>query len=230
MKHLLIVALCLGFIACQKGTQEKAKLTTLKDSISYSIGMDIGKNLKSQSVDVEVELLARGIKDILDSNKTVLNDEQVRASMMALQNQLRAKQEQKMKAMGEKNKKDGEAFLSENKKKEGVVTLPSGLQYKIIKTGSGKKPKATETVTVNYRGTLIDGTEFDSSFKRGQPATFPLHGVIKGWIEAIQLMPVGSKWQLFVPSELGYGEPGAGGIIGPNCTLIFEVELLSINK
>jgi FKBP-type peptidyl-prolyl cis-trans isomerase FklB len=135
-----------------------------------------------------------------------------------------------MKAVGEKNKKDGEAFLAENKKKEGVVTLPSGLQYKIVTAGIGKKPKSEETVTVNYRGTLIDGTEFDSSIKRGQPATFPCHGVIKGWTEALQLMPVGSKWQLFVPSELAYGAQGAGGIIGPDATLIFEVELLSISK
>jgi FKBP-type peptidyl-prolyl cis-trans isomerase len=132
------------------------------------------------------------------------------------------------KEVGDKNMKEGEAFLAENKKKEGVVTLPSGLQYKVITAGTGKKPKATDTVTTQYRGTLIDGTEFDSSYKRGQPTTFPVAGVITGWTEALQLMPVGSKWQLFIPSNLAYGPRGAGHLIGPNATLVFEVELLSI--
>ncbi len=229
MKALLVVVLSFVLVACQNNAQD-TKLSTLKDSVSYSIGMDIGKNLKNQSVEVVPEILANGIKDILDSNKTVLTEEQSQAVMMELQKQLMAKHEEKMNIQKEKNKADGEAFLAENKKKEGVVTLPSGLQYKILTAGTGKKPKDNETVTVNYVGTLIDGTEFDSSIKRGQPASFPVHGVIKGWIEALQLMPVGSKWQLFVPSDLGYGEQGAGGVIGPNATLIFEIELLSINK
>jgi FKBP-type peptidyl-prolyl cis-trans isomerase FklB len=192
--------------------------------------MDVGKNLKSQSVEADPAFIAQGIKDILDSNKTMLNETQTQMVMMGLQKRLMAKHEEKMKVVGDKNKKEGDAFLAENKKKEGVITLPSGLQYKILKAGNGPKPKDMDKVTVNYRGTLIDGTEFDSSIKRGQPATFPVHGVIKGWVEAIQLMPVGSKWQLFVPSELAYGERGAEGLIGPNATLIFEVELLSINK
>jgi FKBP-type peptidyl-prolyl cis-trans isomerase FklB len=230
MKAILAVALCLGLVACQKGTQDTSKLTTQKDSVSYCIGMDIGKNLKSQSVEVTPEILARGIQDVLDSSKKVLTEEQAQKVMIEFQKQLMAKQNEKMKVVGEKNKKDGEAFLIENKKKEGVVTLPSGLQYKILTAGTGKKPKLDETVTVNYRGTLIDGTEFDSSIKRGQPATFPCHGVIKGWTEALQLMPVGSKWQLFVPSELAYGAQGAGGVIGPDATLIFEIELLSSSK
>lgn len=229
MKALLVVVLSFVLVACQNNAQD-TKLSTLKDSVSYSIGMDIGKNLKNQSVEVVPEFLARGIKDILDSNKTVLTEEQSQAVMMELQKQLMAKHEEKMNIQKEKNKADGEAFLAENKKKEGVVTLPSGLQYKILTAGTGIKPKDNETVTVNYVGTLIDGTEFDSSIKRGQPASFPVHGVIKGWIEALQLMPVGSKWKLFVPSDLAYGEQGAGGVIGPNATLIFEIELLSINK
>jgi len=140
------------------------------------------------------------------------------------------KQEEETKKLGEKNRKEGEAFLAANKKKEGVKTLASGLQYKVIKPGTGKKPKSTDTVTTHYRGTLIDGTEFDSSYNRGQPATFPVHGVIPGWTEALQLMEEGAKWQLFIPSKLGYGERGAGQAIGPNATLIFEVELVSVQE
>ena len=147
---------------------------------------------------------------------------------MAFQKDMMAKQEAKAKAAAEKNSKDGEAFLAENKKKDGVKSTASGLQYKVIKAGDGVMPKGTDTVSVNYKGTLIDGTEFDSSYKRGEAATFPVSGVIKGWTEALQLMKVGSKWQLFIPSNIAYGERGAGGEIGPNATLIFEVELLSI--
>ncbi|MFH2003497.1 MAG: FKBP-type peptidyl-prolyl cis-trans isomerase, partial [Bacteroidota bacterium] len=158
------------------------------------------------------------------------NEEQSQAVMMELQKQLMARHEEKINAEKDKNKIEGEAFLAENKKDKDVITLPSGLQYKIITAGTGPKPKSTETVAVHYSGTLIDGTEFDSSFKRGEPATFPVTGVIKGWVEALQLMPVGSKWKLFIPTDLAYGERGAGGVIGPNATLIFEIELLSINK
>ncbi|MBU2636230.1 MAG: FKBP-type peptidyl-prolyl cis-trans isomerase, partial [Bacteroidetes bacterium] len=157
-------------------------------------------------------------------------EEQSQAVMMELQKQLMARHEEKINAEKDKNKIEGEAFLAENKKDKDVITLPSGLQYKIITAGTGPKPKSTETVAVHYSGTLIDGTEFDSSFKRGEPATFPVTGVIKGWVEALQLMPVGSKWKLFIPTDLAYGERGAGGVIGPNATLIFEIELLSINK
>jgi FKBP-type peptidyl-prolyl cis-trans isomerase FklB len=148
--------------------------------------------------------------------------------MMAVQAEYRQQQQERMQQLGAANKTEGETFLAANKAKDGVVTLPSGLQYKILKAGAGPKPAATDTVTVNYRGTLINGTEFDSSYKRGQPATFGVTGVIKGWTEALQLMPVGSKWQLFIPADLAYGERGAGADIAPNATLIFEVELLSI--
>jgi FKBP-type peptidyl-prolyl cis-trans isomerase FklB len=147
---------------------------------------------------------------------------------MQLQEETRKKQAEKAQQMGAANKTEGETFLAANKNKEGVITLPSGLQYKILQAGTGPKPAATDSVVCNYRGTLINGTEFDSSYKRGQPATFPVNGVIKGWTEALQLMPVGSKWQLFVPAQLAYGDRGAGADIGPNATLIFEVELLSI--
>jgi FKBP-type peptidyl-prolyl cis-trans isomerase FklB len=194
--------------------------------MSYIIGMDMGKNLKDQSIDIDQAALARGIKDALSGGKSSLTDEEIRQTMTAFQKEMMAKSQ----ALGEKNKKEGEAFLAGNKKKQGVITLPSGLQYKVISAGKGKKPKPTDTVTVQYRGTLIDGTEFDSSYRRGQPATFPVNGVIPGWTEALGLMQEGAKWQIFVPSNLAYGEKGTGGQIGPNATLIFEVELISIQE
>jgi FKBP-type peptidyl-prolyl cis-trans isomerase FklB len=158
----------------------------------------------------------------------LLTEDEARATLTQLRTEVRSKQQEKMKVAGEMSKKEGVAFLAANKTKEGVVILPSGLQYKILTAGTGPKPTASDTVVCNYRGTLISGTEFDSSYKRGQPASFPVNGVIKGWTEALQLMPVGSKWQLFVPAELGYGDRGTGADIGPGATLIFEVELLSI--
>jgi FKBP-type peptidyl-prolyl cis-trans isomerase FklB len=204
-------------------------LKTQKDKASYAIGLNIGKSMHKDSVDVDTAILLRGLKDGLAGSKPLLTDEEARASMVALQTDLRKKQEEKMLIQGEANKKAGEAFLAENKTKDGVVTLPSGLQYKILTEGTGPKPTATDTVVCNYKGALLDNTEFDSSYKRGQPATFPLSNVINGWKEALQLMPVGSKWQLFIPSDLAYGARGGpGGGIGPNATLVFEVELMSI--
>jgi FKBP-type peptidyl-prolyl cis-trans isomerase FklB len=170
----------------------------------------------------------RGLKDTLAGGKTLLTDQEAQATLTALQNDLRKKQLELRQQAGETNKKEGEAFLATNKAKDGVVALPSGLQYKILTEGTGPKPSATDSVVCNYRGTLLDGKEFDSSYKHGQPATFPVNGVIKGWTEALQLMPAGSKWQLFVPAQLAYGDRGAGPDIGPNATLVFEVELLSI--
>jgi FKBP-type peptidyl-prolyl cis-trans isomerase FklB len=199
-------------------------LETLKDRFSYALGMGLGTNLHRQSVEVDPNILAQGLKDALAGGATRLTQEQAQAAINEVQTELGKKQQEKMAA----NKTEGEAFLAANKTKEGVVALPSGLQYKILKEGTGPKPTASDTVVCNYRGTLIDGTEFDSSYKRGQPATFPVGGVIKGWTEALQLMPVGSKWQLFIPSDLAYGPRGTGSTIGPNSTLIFEVELLSI--
>jgi len=205
-------------------------LNTQKDKVSYALGMNLGNNLHTQSVEVAPDILLQGLKDSLAGGKTLMTDDEARATLTQLQGELRKKQEAKMQQAGEENKKEGEAFLAANKTKEGVVTLPSGLQYKILKAGTGPKPTATDSVVCNYQGTLIDGKEFDSSYKRGQPATFPVNGVIKGWTEALQLMPVGSKWQLVVPSDLAYGARGAGTDIGPNATLIFEVELLSIQS
>jgi FKBP-type peptidyl-prolyl cis-trans isomerase FklB len=203
-------------------------LKTEKDKVSYAIGMNVGANLHKQSVEVEPAVLLQGLKDGIAGNQPLLTEEEARAVLMQLQEETRQKQAAKAQQVGEANKTEGEAFLAANKTKPGVVTLPSGLQYKILKEGTGPKPAASDSVVCNYRGTLINGAEFDSSYKRGQPATFPVSGVIKGWTEALQLMPVGSKWQLFIPSQLAYGERGAGPDIGPNATLIFEIELLSI--
>lgn len=204
-------------------------LNTQKDKASYAIGMNMGQGLRKNSVDVDPNIIVRGFKDALAGGKTLLTDDEAKAALMALQTDLREKQQAKMQALGETNKKDGEVFLTENKTKDGVVTLPSGLQYKILKEGTGPKPTASDSVVCDYKGTLLDNTEFDSSYKRHQAATFPVSGVIKGWTEALQLMPVGSKWQLFIPSDLAYGPRGGpGGAIGPNATLVFEVELLSI--
>ena len=203
-------------------------LKTSKEKFSYSLGMKMGENLHKQSVPVDPAILARGLRDGLAGGKTLLTDDEAQAAIMEVQNDMRKKQMEKKQEAGAANKKEGEGFLAANKSKEGVVTLPSGLQYKILKAGTGPKPTASDTVSCNYRGTLIDGKEFDSSYKRGQPASFPVSGVIKGWTEALQLMPVGSKWQLVIPSDLAYGDNGAGADIGPDATLIFEVELLSI--
>ena len=203
-------------------------LSTQRDKVSYALGMNIAKNLQRQSVDVDPEVLSRALKDVLGGNKTLLTEDEAKATLIALQNDMRAAQQDKAEQLAVANKKEGEDFLAANKSKEGVVALPSGLQYKILKEGTGPKPSASDSVVCNYRGTLISGTEFDSSYKRGQPATFPVNGVIKGWTEALQLMPVGSKWELFIPPDLAYGDHGAGPDIGPAATLIFEVELLSI--
>jgi FKBP-type peptidyl-prolyl cis-trans isomerase len=203
-------------------------LKTSRDKFSYALGMKMGANLHRQAVPVDPNILARGLKDGLAGSKTLLTDEEAQAAIVEVQNDLRKKQQEKMQVEGAANKKEGESFLAANKGKEGVVALPSGLQYKILKEGTGPKPTASDSVVCNYRGTLINSTEFDSSYKRGQPATFPVTGVIKGWTEALQLMPVGSKWQLFIPSDLAYGERGPAPEIGSNATLIFEVELLSI--
>jgi FKBP-type peptidyl-prolyl cis-trans isomerase FklB len=224
----LIAALGIVLLATQVYAAEKVVLKDQKDKISYSMGSKIGDNLKKESVDINPDAFIRGFKDALSGGKALMTEQEVDDTLMTFQQEMMAKKAARLKELGEKNKKEGEAFLAENKKKEGVVTLPSGLQYKVIKEGDGNIPKLTDTVSINYSGSLIDGTEFDSSYKRGQPATFPVKGVISGMSEALQLMKVGSKWQLFIPSQLAYGERGAGDGIGPNATLIFDVELLSI--
>lgn len=209
---------------------DNSPFKTDKEKASYALGMNIGSTFVRQSVEVDPNILIQGLKDEMAGGKTLMTEDEARATLTKLQGEMREKQMAKMKIEAEANKKEGDEFLAANKAKEGVVTLPSGLQYKIVSAGTGPKPTAKDTVVCNYRGTLINGKEFDSSYKRGQPATFPVSGVIKGWTEALQLMPVGSKWQLFVPADLAYGERGPAPEIGPNATLIFEVELLSIKK
>ena len=204
-------------------------LKTDKDKQSYAIGMNIGKSIHRDGVDVDPNILLRGMKDALAGGKMVLSDDEAKTVMTNLQVNMRKEQAEKAQQAGDANKKAGDAFLAANKTKDGVVTLPSGLQYKILTQGTGPKPAATDTVVCNYKGTLLDNSEFDSSYSRNQPLTIPVSGVIKGWTEALQLMPVGSKWQLFIPSDLAYG-PQAKGPIGPNSTLIFEVQLLSVQE
>jgi FKBP-type peptidyl-prolyl cis-trans isomerase FklB len=204
-------------------------LKTPKEKASYAMGMNMGRNLHKNDVDIDPNILLRGLKDGLSGTaKPLLTDKEAQDALTALQKDVQAVQQAKMKAASAGNRKQGEEFLEANKTKEGVVALPSGLQYKVLTQGTGPKPTASDSVVCNYRGTLINGTEFDSSYKRGQPATFPVGGVIKGWTEALQLMPVGSKWQLFIPADLAYGDRAAGADIVPGSTLIFEVELLSI--
>lgn len=203
-------------------------LTTPKQKASYAMGLNQGRSLHKNDVDIDTSAFSRGLRDGMAGNKPLLTDQEAQAALTALQKQVQTAQQEKMKVAGAGNRKIGDAFLADNKAKEGVVALPSGLQYKILTAGTGPKPTATDSVVCNYRGTLINGTEFDSSYKRGQPATFPVSGVIKGWTEALQLMPVGSKWQLFIPADLAYGDRAAGADIVPGSTLIFEVELVSI--
>jgi FKBP-type peptidyl-prolyl cis-trans isomerase FklB len=203
-------------------------LKTEKDKLSYALGMDIGNSLKIQSIDIDPEVFSQAIKDVTTGNKTLLTDDEFQETMKKFQKEMVARQADQERIVAEKNKAEGEAFLSENKKKEGVKTTESGLQYIVFRDGKGDSPKATDKVTVHYRGMLINGTEFDSSYRRGQPASFPVNGVIPGWTEALQLMKPGAKWKIFLPSDIAYGERGAGQHIGPNSALIFEVELISV--
>jgi len=228
MRSLLSALLSIGLLASLAQAEDQASLKDPKDRLSYSIGVDIGQRLKSQSIEVDPEMLSKGIKDIYTGGKPLMTEQEVRDTLAAFQKDMIAKQKERAKVIGEKNKKEGEAYLEANKKKEGVKTLASGVQYKVITEGTGKTPKLTDTVTVNYKGTLIDGTEFDSSYKKGQPATFPVNKVIPGWTESLQLMKEGSKWQIVVPPALAYKEMGAGNMIGPDATLIFEIELISV--
>jgi FKBP-type peptidyl-prolyl cis-trans isomerase FklB len=207
-------------------------LKTQKEKNSYALGMSIGSGLKRQGVGTAVDpaLVSRGLRDAIGTGKTAMTEDEMRAALQQLRTQVQGAQEAKAHQEGAVARKEGEEFLAANKAKPGVQTLPDGLQYKVVTEGTGPKPTASDTVTVNYRGTLINGKEFDSSYKRGQPASFTVGGVIKGWTEALQLMPVGSKWQLFIPTDLAYGDRGAGGDIGPGETLIFDVELISIGE
>jgi FKBP-type peptidyl-prolyl cis-trans isomerase FklB len=229
MKSYLITTLALGLLVSSAVAQDKPDLTNQKQKNSYALGVNIGTNLKSQDVDLDPKALAAGITDGLNG-KPAMTQAEIHATLAAFQQEVMAKMQAREKVEGEQNLKAGEAFLAENAKKPGVKTTAGGLQYKILKEGDGPTPKATDTVKVNYKGTLIDGTVFDSSYDRGEPVTFPVNGVIPGWTEALQMMKVGSKWQLFIPANLAYGEHSPSPKIGPNSTLIFDVELLDIEK
>lgn len=245
MKKVMIIIAVAAFFASScaapkpapKKEITKADLKTEDDKVSYGIGFSMGSNFRKEEMGMNLEILQKGIEDGFTGGERILNEEELKNTMMAFQQKMRTKKQaqrmemmQERKKQGEANKEKGEKFLAENKTKEDVVTLKSGLQYKILKKGTGASPKATDTVQCHYKGTTIDGKEFDSSHKRGEPAKFALNRVIKGWTEGLQLMKVGGKWQFFVPSELAYGERGAGQNVGPNEVLIFEVELLGIEK
>jgi FKBP-type peptidyl-prolyl cis-trans isomerase FklB len=232
MRYIAALAcvLILSVVVSAQTKKEKVTLKTEDEKVSYSIGFSFGKNLKMNQITVDYDKLFAGVKDaFLDDASAALSDSEMTAVLTNFQNQLMKKKQEQMKAESGKNEAAGQAFLKENSKKEGVVTLPSGLQYKILKSGTGKTPTDTNTVTTHYKGTLLDGTVFDDSYSRGEPASFPVNGVIKGWTEALKLMKEGDKWQLFIPANLAYGERGAGnGAIPPGAVLIFEVELLKV--
>jgi FKBP-type peptidyl-prolyl cis-trans isomerase FklB len=223
-----ILVLLIGFTTLHAQTKEgQVIFKTGSDSVSYSIGQNIGGNLKDPFMNINFDLLMRGIKDAVKGEK-LLTDDQMQNVMMAFNQKLIAHRQEESRVVGEQKKIVGQKFLDENSKQEGVVVLPSGLRYKVLVQGTGISPKPEDKVKVHYTGTLIDGTKFDSSYDRNEPAVFGVTQVIKGWTEALQLMKVGDKWQLFIPSELAYGENGAGNVIGPNEVLIFEVELLDV--
>jgi FKBP-type peptidyl-prolyl cis-trans isomerase FklB len=224
-----ILAAAIVLLASFAAAQDAPELKTDKDKFSYAVGMNIGENFRKQGLDVDPVVFAKAFADALNAGKTAMTDQEMQALIMAKSQEIRQKQAALQAEKAAAAQKEGEEFLAANKTKEGVVALPSGLQYKVLKAGTGEKPTVDDTVVCNYKGTLINGTEFDASDKHGGPATFPVKGVIPGWTEALQLMQAGSKWQLFVPSNLAYGPQGPGDI-GPNATLIFEVELVSIQK
>jgi FKBP-type peptidyl-prolyl cis-trans isomerase FklB len=217
--------------ACAQGdaaTKPMAKPESMHDRASYAIGLNLGENLRTQEVPANLDYLIQGLRDGLGDSAKLLSDDELKETMQAFQQEMAEKRKETQAAAGAKNKNEAEEFLAQNKTKPGVKTTASGLQYEVITPGTGPKPTAQDKVTVNYKGTLLSGKQFDSSYDRGQPATFPVSGVIPGWVEALQLMPVGSKYKLYIPPELAYGERGAGPVIGPNSLLVFEVELLSI--
>ena len=227
MKLRWILSLLGGvLLASQVSAQQTPSLKNQKEKMSYIMGVDIGKSLKAQAMDMDVDIFLRGIKDTLSGGKSLLTEEEIRNTVALFQKEVIGKQE----ALTEKNRKDREAFLGGDPKKEGIVALPSGLKYKVIKPGIGRKPKSTDTVTVHYWATLMDGTPFDSSYRRGQPESLSVNEVIPGLTEALGLMQEGAKWLLYIPPNLAYGERGAGGQTGPNSALIFEVELIAVQE
>lgn len=233
LRVVAMLMLLVFAVACAPEEKQVAKELTLdtpKDRISYTIGVNIGQDFKAQKMDIDPTVLLEGLKDSMDGKELRLTEEEMVSEIQSFQQEMQAKMAAEMEQAASQNIEQGKAFLEENAKKEGVVVTESGLQYMVIEPGEGDSPAANDVATVHYRGTLIDGKQFDSSYDRGQPATFPVGGVIAGWTEALQLMKPGAKWQLFIPSELAYGERGAGQDIGPNSVLLFDVELISVEK
>jgi len=228
MKQFFGAVLGMALLAAVCSAGENPELTDRKAKESYSLGYQFGKNMKFQGVDIDIDVYTSGIRDALDGKEPRMTPEEIRAAINGLQQRLKVARQEALKAQSEKNLAEGKAFLADNGKKDGIMTLASGLQYRVLAEGSGKSPQKTDNVTVHYRGTLIDGTEFDSSISRGQPAAFKVDRVIPGWTEALQLMKPGDKWRLFIPPGLAYGERGSPPRIPPNSTLIFEVELISV--
>ncbi len=228
---LFVTSLALAQETAKESSKELT-LNTEAEKLSYVIGMDIGNSIKQlgPDADVNLDIITRAMKDVMESKETLLTPQEANEVKQAYSQKMQKQFAAQRQVQAEENLAEGKAFLEKNKAREGVKTTESGLQYEVLEEGEGPKPKEADTVTVNYRGTLIDDTEFDSSYKRGQPATFPVNGVIPGWTEALQLMPVGSKYRVYIPADLAYGERGAGQAIGPNATLIFDVELLSIGE
>lgn len=231
MRNIIVMSLTgMMFLAGDGHAEEPQQLKTQKERVSYGIGVDMVRNLKKQGIEADLDLVIKGMRDGSSGVKLMMTDAEMKKNLADYQRDLTGRQAQLKQATAEKNKRDGAAYLAANKSKKGVVSLPSGLQYKVIKAGSGKKPTESDSVTCRYRGTLLDGTEFDNSESLGYPVTFNVKdSVIAGWSEALKLMPAGSKWQVFVPPQLGYGEKGAGRDIGPNATLIYEIEIIAVN-
>ncbi|MCF8239896.1 MAG: FKBP-type peptidyl-prolyl cis-trans isomerase [Melioribacteraceae bacterium] len=227
LKVFAVILISASFASCQNNSNEPKELKTELDQVSYAIGTDIGKNFKKQDIEIDFDAFLQGLREGMGDSLISMTDQETSEVLMNYQKKMIEEREAKTKIESEKNKTEGEAFLKENAAKEGVVTTESGLQYKVLKEGSGAKPKPTDKVQVHYKGTFINGDTFDSSYDRGEPIEFPVNGVIKGWTEALQLMPVGSKYMLYVPSDLAYG-PRGNQAIPANSTLIFEVELLDI--
>lgn len=228
MKSLVIPVLAAGLVAGSLSAAETAAPKTMQEKVSYIIGVNIGRNFARDGVKISPEQVLAGMKDGLSGAKTAISSEESQQIMAAFQQQMMAKQQAAQATAGKAAKAEGDTFLAANGKKPGIKTTASGLQYQVVKAGTGKTPKPTDKVTTHYRGTLINGKQFDSSYDRGQPATFPVNGVIAGWTEALQLMKEGAKWKLFIPSDLAYGERGAGADIPPNSTLIFDIELIKV--
>lgn len=231
MKYVCAVCMSIFFFYSICAAEESLKLDDERTKVSYSVGYQVGGDFKRQGLDINAPMLLKGVQDAMSGSATpLMTGEEMKSTLMDLQRSIVASREEEIRIESEKNLGEGAAFLEENGAKEGIVTLPSGLQYRIIKEGSGKSPAGTDMVTVHYRGTLIDGTEFDSSYKSGTPVTFRSDNVIAGWKEALPLMKEGGKWELFIPPGLAYGERRASGLIGPNSTLVFEVELISVKR